>query len=408
MEFKHRQLDNGLTLIGEVNPLAQSAAVGFFVRTGSRDETPAVNGVSHFLEHMLFKGTDTLSAQDVNEAFDHLGAKFNAFTSEENTVYYAAVLPEYLEQVSELWMQLMRPSLREDDFAMEKNVILEEIAMYKDLPQFDVMDQGKTLHFGSHPCGNSVLGTNESIAALLADPMRAYFAHRYAPNNITLACCGNFDFDSLCRLAEAKCSHWKSAEAPRSLSDFGGTFAKKSVQNPHLVRQHLCLLSPAVSMQDRRRYAASLLSSIIGDSTGSRYYWALVDPALAETAAMQCESMDGAGVFYSYICCHPDNTQNVLDLIEALFCDIKNKGVSQGELDAAQNKVLSAMTLQSEQPMGRLVNLGFNWVYNEEYCSVAQDVERVKSVTLEDIGRLIEQLRPDKFTQFSLGPKELV
>jgi hypothetical protein len=134
-DFQQFTLDNGLTIIGEVNRKARSASVGFFVRTGARDETPHISGVSHFLEHMLFKGTDELSALEVNAAFDRLGAKFNAFTSEENTVYYAAVLPEYLLDVSGLWMQLMRPSLRDDDFEIEKNVILEEIAMYKDLPQ---------------------------------------------------------------------------------------------------------------------------------------------------------------------------------------------------------------------------------------------------------------------------------
>jgi len=407
MEFKHRQLDNGLTIIGEVNPLAQSASVGFFVRTGARDETSAVSGVSHFLEHMMFKGTDTLSALEVNESFDRLGAKFNAFTSEENTVYYAAVLPEYLEQASELWMQLMRPSLRDDDFNMEKNVILEEIAMYKDLPQFEAMDQGRALHFGQHPCGNSVLGTNESIAALSAEQMRDYFSHRYAPNNLVLACCGNFDFEGLCHSANNKCSGWKSAEAPRILSPFNGTFEKKNVQNGNLVRQHLCLLSPSVSMQDSRRYAASLLGTIIGDDTGSRYYWALVDPALAETAGMQCESMDGAGVFYSYICCNPDNTEKILEIINALFQDIQNSGISQAELDTARNKTLSAMTLRCEQPMGRLVNLGFNWVYNKNYRSVAQEVDGIKSVTLNDISELIEDLKPGKFTQFSLGPREL-
>src|SRR6056297_1494736 len=132
MEFKKAVLDNGLTIIGEVNDQALSAAVGFFCRTGSRDETPEISGVSHFLEHMMFKGTDKMTALEVNKAFDQLGAKFNAFTSEENTVYYAAVLPEYIRDVTELWAQLMRPSLRDDDFNIEKNVIKEEIAMYKD------------------------------------------------------------------------------------------------------------------------------------------------------------------------------------------------------------------------------------------------------------------------------------
>ena len=407
MEFKHKTLDNGLTIIGEVNPKAQSASVGFFVRSGSRDESPAISGVSHFLEHMMFKGTDTLTALEVNETFDRLGAKFNAFTSEENTVYYAAVLPEYLEQVSDLWMQLMRPSLRDDDFEMEKNVILEEIAMYKDLPHFEVMDEGKTLHFGQHPCGNSVLGSNASIAALSAVQMRDYFDLRYAPDNMTLACCGNFDFDNLCRLADKKCSSWKPTNAPRSRSSFMGTFAKKSVPNPNLARQHLCLLNPTVSMQDSRRYAASLLSTIIGDSTGSRYHWALVDPALAELAVMQCDSMDGAGVYYSYICCDPVNTEKVLELLNSIYLDIKNNGVSQNELQTARNKVLSAMTLKCEQPMGRLVNLGFNWVYNTEYQSMSQEVEQVKSVSLEDISRLIEEFALDKYTLFSLGPKEI-
>ncbi len=407
MEFKHKILDNGLTIIGEVNLKAQSASVGFFVRSGARDEIPAVSGVSHFLEHMMFKGTESLTALEVNEAFDRLGAQFNAFTSEENTVYYAAVLPEYLEQVSDLWMQLMRPSLRNDDFEMEKNVILEEIAMYKDLPQFEVMDEGKMLHFGQHPCGNSVLGTNASITALSATQMRDYFALRYAPDNMVLACCGHFDFDNLCRLADKKCSSWKPAKAQRTRSSFMGTFARKSFKNPNLARQHLCLLSPTVSMQDPRRYAASLLSTIIGDSTGSRYHWALVDPALAELAVMQCDSMDGAGVYYSYICCDPNNTEKVLESLNSLYADIKNNGVSENELRTARNKVLSAMTLKCEKPMGRLVNLGFNWVYNAEYQSVTQEIEQVKSVSLEDISGLIEEFGLDKYTLFTLGPKEI-
>ena len=407
MEFKHRQLDNGLTIIGEVNPAAQSVSVGFFVRTGSRDETPEISGVSHFLEHMMFKGTETLSALEVNEAFDRLGAKFNAFTSEENTVYYAAVLPEYLNDVSQLWMQLMRPTLRDDDFNMEKNVILEEIAMYKDLPQFDVMDQGRTLHFGSHCCGNSVLGSNESIAALTADQMRDYFSRRYAPNNMVLACCGNFDFDSLCTLAESQCGTWQTMNSPRPLSDFGGTFEKKHIQKDNLVRQHLCLLSPTVSMQDPRRYAASLLSMMLGDDTGSRYYWALVDPALADMAVMQCESMDGAGVFYSYICCAPEKTTQVLETLDGLFADVKKCGLTDAELQTARNKVLSAMTLKCEQPMGRLVNLGFNWTYNNHYQTVQQEVDQIKAVTLDDIAGLIDKMNPGQYTMMSLGPKEL-
>ena len=404
MKFECRTLDNGLTIIGEVNPLAQSAAVGFFVRTGARDETPQISGVSHYLEHMLFKGTDTLSALEVNAAFDRLGAKFNAFTSEENTVYYAAVLPEYLMDVAELWMQLMRPSLRDDDFDIEKNVILEEIAMYKDLPQFEVMDQARALHFEKHPCGNSVLGTNESITSLTAEQMRSYFSKRYAPNNMVLACSGNFDFEALCQLANEQCAAWSMVDTTRELEDFSGTFESKHIQNPNLVRQHICLLSPSLSMQDPRRFAGSLLGMILGDDSGSRYYWGLTEPALAEIAAMQCESMDGTGVFYSYLCCDPGKTQTVMEVVGGILAELVKTGISATELEAAKNKMLSALTIRCEQPMGRLVSLGFNWIYNHQYQSVQQDVDAIKAVNVADISYLIQQLKPAKFTMLSLGP----
>ena len=141
MEFKKKKLANDLCLIGEVNKSAKSAAVGFFVKTGARDESKQINGVSHFLEHMLFKGTEKLSALEVNEAFDRTGAEFNAGTGEEYTIFYAKVLPEYLVEVTKLWIELMRPALRDEDFNIEKNVIKEEISMYKDLPGFDVMER---------------------------------------------------------------------------------------------------------------------------------------------------------------------------------------------------------------------------------------------------------------------------
>lgn len=404
MEFKHHTLDNGLTIVGEINNSALSAAVGFFTRTGSRDETPQISGVSHFLEHMIFKGTDNLEAFEVNEAFDKLGANFNASTSEENTMYYAAVLPEYLPEVTDLWIQLMRPSLREDDFNIEKNVIKQEIAMYKDLPQFDVMDQCMSLHFKGHPCGNSVLGTDESIDAMTSGQMRDYFYTRYAPNNMVLACCGNFDFDSLCELAEDKCGGWKSANVDRHLSDFAGTFESQRQTRDNLVREHIYFMSPSVSMQDERKFAASLLGMIVGDGTGSRYFWELIDTAIAESAGMFCNSMDGTGAFCSYLRCDPKKTDQVIRIVNDIFDDLNNGGITQDELTAAKNKVLSALTIRCEQPMGRLSSLGLNWVYTQEYRSVAKDIEDIGKVTVDDINAMIKEYDLSKYTKYALAP----
>src|SRR5256885_2890839 len=140
MPFHHPVLPNGLTIIGETSPSARSAAVGFFVRTGSRDETPEVSGVSHFLEHMVFKGTPNRTALDVNQDFDRIGAHYNAFTSEENTVFYAAILPEYLPEAVDILADILRPSLRGEDFELEKKVIIEEIGMYEDQPMWAAHD----------------------------------------------------------------------------------------------------------------------------------------------------------------------------------------------------------------------------------------------------------------------------
>ena len=404
MEFKSEKLENGLVVIGEINKSAKSAAVGFFVKTGSRDETEQINGVSHFLEHMLFKGTEKLGALQVNEAFDRTGAQFNAFTSEENTVYYATVLPEYLAEVTGLWTQLMRPALRDGDFNIEKNVIKEEIAMYKDLPSFDVMDRCRSLHFDGHPCGNSVLGSEESIDNLTAEQMRDYFAERYAPNNIVLACAGNFDWDQICCLAANSCSAWQQQIVERKLGHSEGSRKKERLEKANLAREHICLMSAGVPAQDPRRFAASLLGTIIGDDVGSRFFWELVDKALAEAASMQFGAMDGTGAFCSYIRCSSENVTKVLDIVRGVFDNIEKNSVTEDELRTAKNKILSALVIKNELPMGRLLDLGFNWTYLQEYRTIEDDVDAIKAVTVDDIHSLIEQFSPGDFTQFSLGP----
>ena len=406
MEFKKKKLSNGLAIIGEVNKTAKSAAVGFFVKTGSRDETEQINGVSHFLEHMLFKGTERLNAFEVNEAFDRTGAQFNAGTGEEGTVFYAAVLPEYLVEVTGLWIELMRPALRDEDFNIEKNVIKEEIAMYKDLPSYDVIDRCRTLHFDGHPCGNSVLGSEASIDNLTAEQMRDYFARRYAPNNMVLAVAGNFDWDQICSIAANSCSKWQKQPAARKLEHYGGSKKKKRVEKSNLAREHICLMSAGLSAQDPRRFAASLLGVIVGDEVGSRFFWELVDKALAEAATMQFGAMDGTGVFCSYIRCSSENVPKVLDTIRGIFRSLSESGVTEDELTKAKNKILSALVIKNELPMGRLGNLGSNWIYLEQYRTIEEDISAIKAVTVGDVHSLIEQFNPGDFTQFSIGPAQ--
>src|SRR3954449_10060700 len=178
LTFHHHQLKNGLDIIAEVNPDSHSFAAGLFVKTGSRDENPSLNGVLHFLEHMMFKGSAKYTWEDVNRIFDEIGARYNAFTSQEMTAYYANVLPEFTENAVEHLSHLLRPAIRETDFDTEKKVILEEIAMYLDDPGHRLYEKLMESHFANHPLALSVLGSAESIAKLKRDEMADYFTGR--------------------------------------------------------------------------------------------------------------------------------------------------------------------------------------------------------------------------------------
>src|SRR5438552_6763761 len=219
LKFHYKQLPNGLDIVAEDNPDSHSFAAGLFVKTGSRDEDSSINGVSHFLEHMMFKGSQKYTWEDVNRIFDELGARYNAFTSQEMTAYYANVLPEFTERAIEHLSHLLRPAIRTSDFDTEKKVILEEIAMYLDDPGHRVYEKLMDVHFGNHPLGMSILGSAESIQKLKRDEMAEYFARRYGPGNMVLAVTGRLDFDQIVRLAEKYMGAWQRVDAPRRQPD---------------------------------------------------------------------------------------------------------------------------------------------------------------------------------------------
>src|SRR3954451_25434860 len=222
MQFHHTVLENGLQVIAELNDQARSVASGFFVKAGSRDEAAEVSGVSHFLEHMIFKGTARRAALAVNRDFDRVGAKHNEQTSEEDTFYHVNCLPEYLPRAFDVLSDILRPTLREDDFETEKKVIIEEIRMYLGNPMSVAYEAAKAAHFGAHPLGQSILRTVESIGGLKVERMLEYFARRYSPANIVLAFAGKTEWDRVVALAEAHCAGWRGGEAARPAVPAGG------------------------------------------------------------------------------------------------------------------------------------------------------------------------------------------
>ena len=408
MEFLSHSLPNGLEVLAEANHDAHSVSVGFFVRTGARDESDDVAGVSHFLEHMCFKGTPRRSADDVNREFDEIGAHYNAFTSEECTVYYASVLPEYQEASVDLLADILRPSLRQDDFDLEKKVILEEIQMYLDQPPFGMDDRIKELHLGRHPLARSVLGTSASIADLSRDQMHAYFASRYSAANVFVAAAGRVDFRALVDQVAARCGDWQRQSAPRETPGAAPQPRFEVVHRPSASQQYVLQLAGAPSSEDASRYAAKLLATILGDDSGSRMYWELTDPGLAESASLGHYEYQGLGMFYTWLACEPEEAEANLRRLAAIYREVESRGVTDVELAQAKNKVKARVVLSSERPRSRLFNVGGNWLQRREYRTVADDLDVIDRVTVDDIRAVLAEYPLSACSTVTVGPLQEV
>jgi len=403
--FHHHQLSNGLDIIGEENSDAHSFAAGLFVRTGSRDEQSDVNGVSHFLEHMMFKGSSKYTWEDVNRIFDEIGAKYNAFTSQEMTAYYANVLPEFTERTIEHLSHLLRPAIRVEDFTTEKKVILEEIAMYLDDPGHRLYERLMEVHFGNHPLSMSILGSAESIQKLERDQMANYFSLRYGPGNMVLAVTGKFDFKQIVQLAKKYCGEWPHVDAPRKQPEPLYKPQRFKMSDAKLNRQYLMGMTPGPSAQDDRRFGARILSDVVGDSEGSRFYWALVDNAIAEDADFGFYPHDACGSFYIAITSDPERSDQALEIALKELEKVK-ADINDDEIERAKNKIASSLVLSGEIPLGRMRSIGGQWMYNKEYRSLETDMATLQKVSKKSLEDLMTDFPFDPMTIVSLGPGE--
>lgn len=396
-------LSNGMKIICESSPLAQSVGIGFFVQTGSRDETKKESGVSHFLEHMLFKGTEKRTAMQLTFDMGNIGAQGNAFTSEENTVYYASVLPEYLDDMQEILSDMMRSTLDPQEFATEKNVILEEIALYDDRPQFFLFDNATTHFFGDHPAGNSVLGSVESIKALSRDEMKSYFDRRYAPNNMVFVCAGNIDPGKVIARAETLCGSWKPFGTPRHKPVFSPTIKEKIFKKPNIQQSHVLLLTEGPSAQHDDRFAMSMLSMILGDSTGSRMYYDLVQTGIAESAGSDTDERDQVGCFYAYAVTEPESADTVSQTMRKIIAAARD--FSDTDLSRAKIKSISRIVASGELPMGRLMALGSEWLYRQEIQNLRSLIDAIKAVTVKDVRRALDRFSLSDLSEYRLIPE---
>lgn len=385
VDFQHARLPNGLTIVAETNPSAHTAAVGFFVRTGARDEDPAIMGVSHFLEHMMFKGTASRSADDVNRGFDDIGAKYNAYTTSEVTCFHAHVLPDRLDPAADILADILRPALRPDDFDSEKKVILEEIAMYQDSPFWVLFEETLDRHYRGHGLGHRVLGTEQTVASLAQPQMLRYFHNRYSADNTVVALAGRLDFDHAVRRLESLCGNWQTTRPSRNTAAPAHLPASDFVIDSERVnRAYWLSLSPAPSLQDDRRYAAMMLALVLGGPDSSRLHWALIEPGIAEEAMCSFEPHDGAGHYALFFSSAPDAAETARSTLEAEV-DRLIASLTPKDLEGMRNKVATSVTLAGERPSGRMQRIGRLWTYLGAHLTLEEELERINAVTLDDL-----------------------
>lgn len=386
----HKSL-GGPEIVVMCDPAAFTTSVGWFVNTGARDEPPEIAGVSHFLEHMVFKGTKRRTAEQVNSELDHLGAQSNAFTSEESTVFHACVLPECQTRAVDLLTDIMHPSLREEDFDMERQVVLEEISMYDDQPPYGAMERAMELFFGEHSLSRRVLGTAETVSEMTIEQMANYHKSRYTLDNMFLIASGKVDFERLVDQTESLVGSWRGRSEPRQSVIPKFTASQAVIQRQASHQQYTVKIWPGVGCNDPARYALRLLSSVIADESGSRLFWELIDSGMAETAALWPQFFHECGCIVGYLCCAPEDTEENIEIMERVLKQVVDDGVTQRELDLARNKIVSGLILSDERPSNRLFALGQSWLARRRYDPLDVVLSRYAAVTPDELRDLAAQ-----------------
>lgn len=389
--FLTHRLPNGLTLLGQPMPDAALAACCFFVRTGSRDEPPAVSGVSHFLEHMVFKGTERRTGAEIDRAFEELGAEHNAATSIEYTYYWARILGENLLPTVDLLADMLRPRLDPADLDAERKVILEEIARSHDVPNRVLMRALYEGFFAGHPLANSVLGSPESIAAMTAPAMRAYWQRHYGAANIVFAVAGAFSWDPLRAEVERLCAGWPAGSPERPLALPRSYSGPTVIQRESMEHQLLAAALPSLPDGDPDHYAGEVLTTVLGDSSGSRLYWGVREQGLAEAAGADISHFEGAGMLLVFLSAAPARMSAAWAAARAELGRLQRDGVTARELVRAKTKLTSRLVMDGESTAQRMLSLVGSWTSLGRLETLDEMVAEVEAVTLDDCRRVLDR-----------------
>jgi predicted Zn-dependent peptidase len=404
------ELDSGQRVITERLTHVRSVAIGYWIGAGSRDERNGKAGVSHFIEHLLFKGTNSYSAQEIAEIFDRLGGELNAATSREHTVVYARVPDERLETAVDVMSDMVFcPLFAELD--AEREVVLEEIAMYEDTPQDYVHDLIAAAVFGNRSLGRPVVGTAEVISSISRRSVAAYHRAMYVPGNVVVAAAGHLDHNRLLELLER--AERKQAEAPARVSRVRSPLVRMPAPGVRFQRKdteqyHVCVGAPGISRSDRRRFAASVLDNILGGSASSRLFQEIREKrGMAYSVFSFASQYTDTGQIGFYVGTREENLTACLEIAAAEIADIAAGNLSEAELERAKENLKGRIMLSMESTSNRMTRLGRSVITDTEILSLPRIIAEIDAVELEAISELAGVLlAEERLSAAGIGPSE--
>ena len=389
-------LPNGIRLLTERMPHVRSVSIGVWLARGSRHEPQAQSGIAHFVEHMLFKGTATRSAEDIAQEIDSIGGQMDAFTAKEYASYYIKVLDEHLPLAVEVLADIvMRPAFRREDIEREKKVVLEEIKMVEDTPDDLVHELFTEQFWADHPLGRPILGTKETVEALTADALRTYFTRAYSAPNLIIAATGNIEHEAVKALVSRMFEGVPLQGDP--LSDVPPeTSSAIIIRNKDLEQSHVCLGTPGYRQDHDARYASYVLNTILGGSMSSRLFQNVREKrGLAYSVFSGLSAYRDAGSMTIYAGCANEAVGELIDVVIAELRRIKQEPPPAPELQRAKDHLKGSLMLNLESTSSRMSQLARQEIYFDRQCDLDETLQGVERVTGADVERVAHDLFAD-------------
>ena len=387
-------LPNGVRVVSESVTYVQSASVGLWVGVGSRDETDPIRGISHFIEHMLFKGTQRRTARAIADEIESRGGHLNAFTGKETTCYETRVLAEDVPLALDILTDMFRNSLFDaEEMEREKRVVIEEIKMYEDTPEELVHDIFEQTLFEDHPLGQPIIGSDKTVSGLSRDNITGYIANQYRPDRIVVAAAGNLDHDEVVRIAERTLGDLEGTAPLRTGNTPKASGKSKQVKKRDVEQVHFVLGTEGYSKSDKRRYSLSILNNVLGGNMSSRLFQEIREKrGLAYAIGTYGRSYQDGGYFCAYGGTSPDTYEQVLELTHKEFDNVRKNGLTDDELTKAKTQVRGAVVLGLESMNARMNRYGESLLSYGRVIPITEVLAEYEAVSHETIAEVAAQV----------------